>query len=469
MRWDITKMAWVLAKKKFPDAKSLFVSLPVRFKPKGDVPIMDLSSRRELGRISYSVTPTSSDSLLVLECENEQAFYFLPPSNSLTVNTERTSLTSPVRTRRDPFNYRQAKKSKVKKVKDFPPTVHLVQDGNAMIVADVFEVRKTKGRNKHREWWLVRPAGASKPVWVPSEFIRPIRAGTVVASTAPERGSRLWQTITGPEDRQALRRAFEELQVGDTVQLRSLEKPVSTLAKFKGWEEIPNPIMPTKKQRAILVQVDETGETFKVVPRSSNRKWDVSVFRGSSIEEAFRRQGFAWAVCNDPIMQDHAVRAAMSKSGNGPTENLVAILAIEGQEALAKVGSVVIRVPVSSLKPAIRSEKGLEWIKDVQSKGHPFKKGEILRRDGDNYLVRVPEKDEVDQTERGLIAVVDPFGKNTFIPNDGKNQYVGVQVGTSVYSPMTLRSKELAQETKQKLPVAPAKPVLPAPRTSPEI
>jgi hypothetical protein len=637
MRWEITKRAWNLAKRHFPEAKSLYMSLPVRFKMSGAIPVHDLSTKAEIGALSYKVMSGPVDTTLVLQCKEEQVAYVLPPAKMMTFATARSKADIKESDKEHPpedkFNYRSAKSKTERNVKDFPSTVHVVQDGNAMIVADVLQVRMVRHKNKKFEWWQVRPAGSSNMFWVLSDFIRPIKAGTVVAATAPvsqvarglhpatsfgsddviwlrdkmgqlfgplyviqkranevqvmpsqhglglfpgmysnhgdfkaraERDEWIslkdyspligewraktfrdldigdefrifdytpsfrkqdnsfgvlelpsgetarefdgldivfardqslnmskfdpWRQVTGPGNNSALQEAKKILTPGTAVTLtkRGFHHPLETMGTFEKWEQMKNPMNPSQRgPLAMIIRIDDTGTVVRILPNSEQREWDVKVYGATTIDESFK-QGHIWALCDDPIMEDPVVKGNLLKNNNPGTvetpEKMVAILSIEGNEVLARAGDILVRVPKSSLKPAVKSDKGLPWVKRMQENKHPYLKDDVLLRDGKQYVVIKEPTDPKVQRLRfyesfgDSIAVKDESSNEALIPNDGANEYVGVSLGKGqTAKPMSMRSKALrtdsGQEEKQpprQMPPA-SMPNLPSPPLAPEI
>ena len=622
MRWQITKEAWALAKRQFPGAKSLYMSLPVRFKMSGEIPVHDLSSKSEVGSISYRVVTSTVKSLIVLQCREEQVSHELPPARMMTFATAMTKevLGAPSASKPKPFNYKLAKPKTEKNVKDFPATVHVVLDGNAMVVADVLQVKRIRHKKKKYEWWEVQPAGSSRAYWVLSDFIRPIKAGTVVAATSPykqipvgmipvssfdedeiiwlrdkkgelfgplyvitkkgdevvamptshglslypgmesnfgdfrrksendepvslkeyevlagewrhksfgdvkvdeefkflgdnnrilkkkddanavsivdEAGRQVqaldpvyvrdpnfhisgydpWRQITGPENQSALEEAKRSLEPGTAVRLRSRrENPVETVGTFEKWEEIKNPLNRGKSGMAMVIRIDDTGRTVKVVPTSSMREWDVKAYGSKSIDESFR-EGHIWAICDDPIMDDPMVRGnlvkAVSPGSKEAPEKIVAIISINGDVVLARAGEILVKVPKSSLKPAFKSDKGLNWVAQIQSKRHPYREGDVLLRDGTKYIVideptQHPLWGLYYQNPGHGILVRTKIGAETMIPNDDQNEYMGISLGAGqVAMPTSIKSKALrpsggtekAKEPSQNHPPAPPPP-----------
>ena len=690
MRWEITKKAWALARRQFAGVKSLYVSMPIRFKMAGDIPVYDLSSKNEIGSMSYKVISSPSDTTLVLQCNDEQVAHVLPPARMMTFATSRkraeitgsgvsareflvantedrelklaallaseVELLSPENSRKwvlenefpaelaEPvcnavaslfgrastsmFNYRSAKAKTERNVKDFPAVVHVVQDGNAMIVADVFQVRRIRHKNKQYEWWQIRPAGSSKMFWVLSDFIRPIKAGTVVAATAPsnqvtkgmvpvssfstdeviwlqdkrgqlfgplyvvmirtgatnqiqvmpsthgfvlypgmrnnfgdflERHEREewvnlndyvvmagewrynifrgiavgdefkvlgreaiwqklddqsassnhgetmsfdgldavykkdpgfhlrrfdpWRQVTGPGNEEALREAKKILEPGTAITLKSRgSDQIETMGTFERWEQLPNRMNPSQRgPKAMVIKIDDTGTTINVIPNSEQREWDVKVYGATTIEDAFS-QGHTWATCNDPVMDDPIVRTNLVKGLESEVpEKIVAILSIDGDEVLARAGDTLVRVPKSSLKPAVKSDKMLSWVRDIQTNRHPYLKDDVLLRDGKKYVVisepTSPElKKRMRETVGPVIPVQDETGKEVLIPSDQENKYIGISMGSGrVGKPMSVRSKELRTKVapKEELPhpvsTPPMPPPPPLPQPTPEI
>lgn len=284
-----------------------------------------------------------------------------------------------------------------------------------------------------------------------------------------------WRQITGPGNEEALLEAQRILAPGTAVTLdKRGDETLQTMGTFEKWEETPNRLNPSKKgSKAMVIRIDDSGAVIKVVPSSEQRQWDVKVYGATTLDEAVS-QGHAWATCDDPIMDDPIVRGNLINRRPGVTEEvpekLVAVLSIEGDVVLIRAGDVLIKVPKSSLKPAFRSDKGLPWVNMMLMRQHPYVEGDVLLRDNQRYVVEHHPTDEklneAYVAKMGsFIPVTNELGKETLIPNDRKNKYIGVSMGGGeVAAPMSLKSKVLQpkEEEEPRVPEPPP-PFIPMP------
>jgi len=196
VRWNIVRKAWQLARDRFPDVRRLFVDVPSRLAPRGEMAIIDLDKPKEpLSRISFQVQPSSEGPSLLMSLGDEQSTISLPRGASRTYGTP--SRREALRASRDQllaarygdeaelaearelmgmdgtFNLRLARSGK-RKFKDYERV--RILDPRSMQFQELGQVM-TSRREKDQRFYLVLVDGSSKPQWFPDDLVGPNLAG----------------------------------------------------------------------------------------------------------------------------------------------------------------------------------------------------------------------------------------------------------------------------------------------------
>ena len=166
MRWEILKKAYALAKKSFPDAKSLFVDIPPKIGIEGSCTIYDLEKQdAPLGKAEYKTCfSAGSPYVSVTVSGNEDKVEIKKAASAeVTVN--------PVQHKLGQVSPEQKKKPQQgREFKDYEKV--RVKDATSMEYQEAGQVLECKGSYRKGYWYLILVDGSSKPRWFAEDDLR---------------------------------------------------------------------------------------------------------------------------------------------------------------------------------------------------------------------------------------------------------------------------------------------------------